>query len=103
MGLICQRCGKPVVRTAFAEFETLAQVCHSGGKIAHGEVCLRRVGTEGFEFALSKSTSALDSKHTPWEIGVKCVGGVQMTVGVELLQVKTLGKSLKSPCLKDGC
>ena len=55
--LIGQRCGKPVVRTAFAEFETLAQVCHSGGEIAHGEVCLRRVGTEGFEFAAVPSTA----------------------------------------------
>ena len=95
VGLICQRCGKPVVRTAFAEFETLAQVCHSGGEIAHGKVCLRRVGTKGFEFALSESASALYAERTSRKVGMKCVGGIKMTVRVEFLHVKTLSKTLK--------
>ena len=73
VGLICQRCGKPIVRTAFAEFETLAQVCHGGGEIAHGEVCLRRVGTEGLEFALSESASTLYAERTSGKVGMKCV------------------------------
>ena len=79
--------GKEVGVAALGQAEALAQVGHGGGKIAHGEVGLAQVGQEGLQLPLAKSGIRLDTEDPAREGGNPTVGGVEMAVGVEFINL----------------
>ena len=100
--LVVEGGGEEVGVAAVGELEALAQHFGALREVAHGEVGFLDLGGEALEFIFAESIGAYDLEDAAGELGDEGVGGVEVGVGMELLESPALGGEAEAAGFHEG-